>query len=531
MILSNIAATDPIIGPSRGSAQGWIDWVEAHRKDVKRPDDVIAYIKAVYELCAPDDMPDAFIVIADAFHETGNFTNRWWNERLNAGSLGVTGDPTQNEASPTFKNVAQAARAHVAHLLLYATGQINRGGLKPADDPRYSAYRDAYGETSYPTLQGLTGRYAADPFYAAKIAQRQQEIYPIFTTPIEQPEGGNSVVKDSEGFELNMTPGLIPEAGYANRLVPDANNSAWDNLGPRTVRGVTLHRMLGSLEGTDNYFNQHAPGLTDMGAKASSNLVYRWNDETGAPHPGVSANRAPWASGPYKSAGAYGDGAKFVAKRGIDAINRDRRSLEIDQFYGDPWSAASMGEYAQTTAHDAHNYGITWEQFPYSPKDDCSFVCWHNEFCGTAYKECPGSIVMGQTDDFIALVKGIMKAAQQVKVTQPGEPPPVVVPVPVNPYPKGATEEWVRVVYGSVKVSWASKPFTFDINRSECRAWLLHCTSTIPQGGDYTQGQWGPLEKVIRRGKKGVNGRDYLYGNEFIYRQEPPDKQHGPVTT
>lgn len=354
---------------------------------------------------------------------------------------------------------------------------------------------------------------------------------PLFNVPIEHPQGGTPVVKDSEGFELNMTPGLIPEAGYADRLIPDANNSAWDNLGQRVVRGVTLHRMLGSLEGTDTYFRNGAAGLTDMGAKASSDLVYRWNDETGKGHQGISANRAPWASGPYRAT-AYGDGLKFTNKYGVNAVNRDRRSLEIDGFYGDPWSQASMQEYAQTTAHDAHNYGITWEQFPHSPKDDCSFICWHNEFCGTDYKECPGSVVMSQTDTFIGIVKGIMKAAQQGKVTQPGEPappPPVVTPVPVNPYPKGATEEWVRVAYGSVKVPWAARPFVFDITRSECRAWLAYCTSTIPAGGDYTDGHWGALEKVIRRGNKGSNGRDFLFSHGFIYHQEPRDKQKGPI--
>ncbi len=31
-------------------------------------------------------------------------------------------------------------------------------------------------------------------------------------------------------------------AGIVNRLIPDANNRAWDNLGQRTVRGVVYHR-------------------------------------------------------------------------------------------------------------------------------------------------------------------------------------------------------------------------------------------------------------------------------------------------
>ena len=524
MILSNITATDSIIGPSRGSAQGWIDWVNRHRDMVKRPDDVIAYIEAVYELCAPDDMPDAFIACAQSFHETGNYSSQWWAERLNPAGIGVTGDDTQNAASPTFATPMQAARAQIAHLTLYATGAIDRGGLKPADDPRYLAYRDEYGSSVFPTLQGLTGRWGVDPFYAAKIAQRQQEIYPVFTTPVEQPPAGGSTVKDSEGYELNMTPGLIPEAGYADRLIPDRNNDAWDDLGQRHIKGFVLHRMLGSLAGTDSYFNQHAQGLTDMGAQASSDLVYRWNDPTGAAHPGVSPNRAGWATGPLRAT-AYGDGLKFANKYGINAINRDQRSWEIDGYYGDPWSKAAMQEAAQTCACDAHNYGITWEQFPIAPQDGFSFVRWHNETTGTDYKECPGSVVMAQTDDFIAMTKGIMKAAQQIRAQPPAEPPK---PIPVSPYPKGMTPELARELYGSFTVTWASKPFAFDINRSECRRWLAWSTQHIPAGGDYTAGNWGTLVNVIRRGNKGSNGRDYVYSNGLVIHQEPPDKQKGP---
>jgi len=72
----SILPTDPIIAPSRGTAQGWNQWVDANRNTVKRPDDVIAFITAVYALCKPDDMPDAAIVVSQAFEETGNFTNR-----------------------------------------------------------------------------------------------------------------------------------------------------------------------------------------------------------------------------------------------------------------------------------------------------------------------------------------------------------------------------------------------------------------------------------------------------------------------
>lgn len=436
--------------------------------------------------------------------------------------LGVTDGGDQGLA---FDHGDDAALAHIVHLYAYVHGEIPKGHLLygvRALDPRYQLVLDNGNAGRVVTVAGMTGKWWTGPDGHNAVIKQANAIFDEFTSPVDHPP---EVVpmKDSTGVELNMTPNLIPEAGYVDSLVLDHETNAYDFLGPRTIRGVTLHRMLGWLESTDDYFHGGAPGLTDMGIDADATKMYRWNDATGAAHKDVSANRAPWASGPYR-ASAYGDGLKFANKYGVNAVNRDRRSLEIDGFYGDPWTDESMREYAQTTAHDAHNYGITWEQFPISNKDGFSFVCWHNEFTGTDYKECPGSVVMAQTDEFIGMVKGIMKAAQQTGIPIPPEPPK---PIPVSPYPKGATEEWCRVVYDEVKVSWAAKPFAFDLKRAECRAWLAYCSSTIPAGGDYTDGHWGPLEKVIRRGNKGSNGRDYLYGNGFLYRQEPSSKQKG----
>ena len=263
MILSNISATDAIIRPSRGSAQGWIDWVNRHRDTVKRPDDVIAYINAVYELCAPDDMPDAFIVIADAFLETGNFSNRWWSERLNAGSLGVTGDDAQNEASPTFRTPEEAARAMIAHLLLYALGAIDRGGLKPSDDPRYLAYREEYGSSVYPTLQLLAGRWAADPFYANKIADRQQAIYPMFSVPVEPPAGGDTMA-------LYTIAGLSQKIELPVPLIVDLIPKGQTNQRPGIARQ------------TPGYWVQHETDNASRGADAAMHNRWLHNGASGA---------------------------------------------------------------------------------------------------------------------------------------------------------------------------------------------------------------------------------------------------------
>ena len=89
-----IKVTDTIIGPSRGTAATAI--ASFRQRGALRMWDVEAYVNTVYALCAGDDMPDAAIVVSAADVETGTFTNKWWRERLNAGSLGVTGWPPEN---------------------------------------------------------------------------------------------------------------------------------------------------------------------------------------------------------------------------------------------------------------------------------------------------------------------------------------------------------------------------------------------------------------------------------------------------
>jgi hypothetical protein len=513
-----IRPTDRIIGPSRGTAAK--AKASFRERGALRMNDVAAFVDAVYLLCAPDDMPDAAIVISQADVETGTFTNKWWKERLNAGSLGVTGWGPDDAISPTFATGAAAAKAMVVHDLLYATGTIDRHGLEPSDDPRFAAYRVAYGTRAFPTLNDLSGRYAADTAYGATIARRSQVIYGDLPDQASIPPQGEGPMP-----ELNMTKNLIPMPSYERHIISDSQNSAWDHLGQRTQKGFVLHRMLGGLDSTESYFRGGAPGLTDFGTDNITGKIYLWNDPWGTAGNGASANRSPWASG--RVIAPYGDGAKFVNKYGVNAVNRDQVSWEIDGFYGDPWSEQAMQIAAQACAHFAHNYGITWEQFPIAPQDGFSFVRWHNEYTGMQEKECPGSVVMNQTNTFIGIVKGIMKAYQTAGVDEP-EPQPEPTPIPVNPYPKGMTAQLARELYGSVKVSWADKPFTFDIDRSECRFWIEYGASFIPDGGDYRDGNWGELVAVKRRGNKGSGGRVYQWSNGAVYFQEPADKQTGP---
>jgi hypothetical protein len=223
-----------------------------------------------------------------------------------------------------------------------------------------------------------------------------------------------------------MERGLVSLPRIVNKLIPDTENTAWDDLGQRVVRGFVLHRMERSLEQTDR--DQRAVGnaysllietgvaggeLFDFGQDAQGDTVFQWNDPTGAPGPGIAPNRAGWASGPFSANGdAYGDGLAFVGKYGIAAVNRDQVSWAISGTYEDPWTEAAMNVAAQVCAHYAHDYGIPHDRFPIAPQDGVSFIRWHQELCGPAEQACPGEVVISQTDIFIKKVAAILRTAQ-----------------------------------------------------------------------------------------------------------------------
>jgi len=273
---------------------------------------------------------------------------------------------------------------------------------------------------------------------------------------------------------LNMSKNLIPlaknPATITARLIPDDQNSAWNDLGqiPQPVRGFVLHRQLGSNWGTDKWFRddpstgRKAGGLTTYGQNSKSDApgsVLYWNDPTGTPHDvrmvrdangnwqypasggqihHVHDNRWGWASGPVDS--PYGDGALFVKLYGANAVN-GCVSWEIDGFYNDPWYDAAVEIAAQACAHYAHNYGITYLDFPTIKRElGRSFVMWHQELTIGTGKICPGPVVMNRTSAFIERVRAILKAYQlTTKPIDPAKPP--AIPPPIK-YTASVLPDW-----------------------------------------------------------------------------------------
>ena len=280
--------------------------------------------------------------------------------------------------------------------------------------------------------------------------------------------------------DLNLAKGLVPLPNHRRRLVVvrDARGRwrkppavGWDPLGARTIRGITLHRMQGTLWGTDAYYRRpSAGGLTDWGLDHQTGELLLWNDP--------ASEVTPRATGPV--AEPYGDGAAFLARYaepsgiGVRVADRDRVGLEIAGFFvqpgeplmvESPWSEASRQVAAQVCAHYAHDYGIAWDDYPIAPDDGFSFLTWHHELSRGTGQVCPGRMVMDLTDDLIERTRATLKAYQT------GAPVPIApAPEARLAYPDGLSPELAADLFGEIQTS--DGVARFDEREPVARLWL-----------------------------------------------------------
>jgi hypothetical protein len=181
------------------------------------------------------------------------------------------------------------------------------------------------------------------------------------------------------------------------------------DLGPRQVQGVVLHRMYGTLRGTDEYLrdpktmelSDYGVGTVGTDDAADDGMIFRWNDPEG--------QQSGWANMPYEE--PSDDARAFVTRFGVDAINRDLVSISISGLEDeDPISEKAIEAVAGLCAYWADRTGIPWDTYPYDPVTRLPFVYWHNEFAGT--KECPGQVVMDATPAIEARTKEILQRYQ-----------------------------------------------------------------------------------------------------------------------
>jgi hypothetical protein len=282
--------------------------------------------------------------------------------------------------------------------------------------------------------------------------------------------------------------GNVPHPPFHDRLVPDAQTKAWDDLGPRTPVGVCQHSMVGSLWGTDGWFRRghESDGLTDYGVGNDCDgpewdgVIIRWNDPRGKAatvnYDGgggkVSANRAGWANG--GSDGLEGDGPLFVRTLGIAAINRDLVSVERSDG-GDvnrPMSPKQFESICALSAHWFDQAHVPWDKFPVNPAHGVVTHLLHYEF---ATKNCPFPPVTNRIDEIQNRIRQLLKTAQ----TKVAAPSPVPPPKPVTPdhdwWPQGYDLATLAKRFGAlphIAVDGTKTTYGFDPAGAISNAWV-----------------------------------------------------------
>jgi uncharacterized protein YraI len=167
--------TNTIVGPTRGTVNESIAFAQS--AGANRMPEVERYIREVYRL-APELGFDPAIIVAQSALETGYWKSSWWNLRLNPAGIGVTGDPAQNSASPTFASGTISARAQLAHMHAEVFGNSRPlPAVLQGVDPTYQDVFRAGWAGTIRTIGDLAGTWAVDPRYGEKIVRVAREIY------------------------------------------------------------------------------------------------------------------------------------------------------------------------------------------------------------------------------------------------------------------------------------------------------------------------------------------------------------------
>ena len=267
--------------------------------------------------------------------------------------------------------------------------------------------------------------------------------------------------------------GRVPHPQMEIRQVIKPEGDGWDDLGPRTPRAVVLHRMVGTLMGTDGYFRQKGIGaLTDYGVgvmatdgATNAGRIFRWNDPKG--------RRSGWANGRVSK--PYDDGLKFINRYGINGVNRDCVSVEISGNYETPLDAAAKNSIAEIVAYWADQYHIPHDEFPLIRAEGRNFTVWHQEFTIGTGKICPGPVVMNATEEIIAIARKVMMRHQDVVAT--------FVRPKATPALTGWDEELDGHRYWSIERKVRAK------GTAICRAWASEeapmTRSPLPSGAEF----------------------------------------------
>lgn len=210
--------------------------------------------------------------------------------------------------------------------------------------------------------------------------------------------------------------GLVPKPychinhlDYGNPMI--GYSSKWN-----VIEAVVWHRMIGTLWGTDNWFEAgnaataYGVGVQSIDGAANDGLAIEWIDPSNGHYYGES-------SGPVSD--PYGDGLLYQQRFGTSRVNPQSVAIEISGYETTPLTEKSRQKICELTAYYADRREIAWDEFPTVPDQDRSFVIWHQEITFGTGKTCPATVVMDETDELIARTAKIMQGYQQTDAPEP----------------------------------------------------------------------------------------------------------------
>lgn len=289
----------------------------------------------------------------------------------------------------------------------------------------------------------------------------------------------------------------VPEQIELHDIVSDGPNSAFDRLGARRDVGTCTHRMVGSLLGTHGYFQGEARqrSLTDFGIGGPwdgefDGTIYQWVPR--------GLKIAPWANGPAND--LDGDGIAFVQALGVEAVNRDLRSIELsdggdtDNPYGPEATPKQFTAHVALVARIFDQAEVPWNQFPLNP---AAGVVTYLEHWEIGPKECPFPPVRAQVGATQAAVRGLLRLHQTGVGVEP-EPIPVTPATPVQPYSASLDQAFLREMWGeprriyrngnaAVDAQGRAKTYPWNPRWTPCSAWIHRAREEqeFPNPGDW----------------------------------------------
>lgn len=262
-----LATTDRLLAPPRGTPEKVLRYAEA--VGATRPLETRRYINEVYRL-APLVGLDPAVVVAQSSLETGGWTSSYWTDSLNPAGIRIT---ASGVSSYTWATGTAAARYHLVHLYIYAAGAIDPGNpLYPfrADGPGYqNAVALGYGGRAH-TIADLTGTWAVDPNYAAKIVSRGNAMFAASPSDPDAPRVATVAPSGSEGgtaaYATDGDPGTVWSVGGTSG--PPTGASLTIDLG-RSHRLSSVRWLFGVGGRADAWTLQTSPNGTSWTVLAS----------------------------------------------------------------------------------------------------------------------------------------------------------------------------------------------------------------------------------------------------------------------